>query len=215
MPTTRPYRGVSADDRREQRRALLLETALDCLHDDGLAGISVRSVCARARLTPRYFYESFADLDELLSAAVSAVTDEVAARAVAAARRAPATTEAQVRVAIDAGYGVVAADRRKATAMLVAGAGHGPLRKHRQALVTNFADLIIDSISALNSLGLAERRRARATALFVMGGSADVIDAVLAGRLRMSRTTLVDELTALWLGALASAASGTGSAVRE
>ena len=226
MTSSRPYRGVSADDRREQRRLRLIETALDCLHEDGLAGVSVRSVCARSRLTPRYFYESFTDLDALLSAAVEAVTDEVAALAVTAARRAPATTEAQVRAAIGAGYGVVAGDPRKATAMLVAGAGHGPLRRHRQALVTGFADLIIDSISVLSSLGPAERRRARATALFVMGGSADVIDAVLSGRLRMSRATLVDELTALWLGALSSALSaspsvstavawsgGTGSAV--
>ncbi len=215
MASSRPYRGVSADERRDQRRGLLLETALDCLHDEGLAGVSVRSVCARARLTPRYFYESFADLDALLSAAVSAVTDEVAERAVAAARRAPATPEAQVRAAIGAGYGVVAADPRKASAMLVAGSGHGALREHRHTLVTGFADLIIDSISVLSSLGLAERRRARATALFVMGGSADVIEAVLSGRLRMSRATVVDELTALWLGALASVTatptSGPGS----
>ena len=204
MASTRPYRGVSAEERRDERRRVLLETALDCLLDEGLAGVSVRSVCARARLTPRYFYENFADLDGLLSAAVSSVTDEVATEAVAAARRAPPTTEAQVRAAIDAGYGVVAADPRKANAMLVAGTGHGPLREHRQALVTSFADLIIDTISVLSSLGLAQRRRARATALFVMGGSADVIDAVLSGRLRMSRATLVDELTALWLGSLGS-----------
>lgn len=221
MASSRPYRGVSADERRDQRRRLLLETALDCLHDEGLAGVRVRSVCARARLTPRYFYESFADLDALLSAAVSAVSDEVAERAVAAARRAAATPEAQVRAAIGAGYGVVAADPRKATAMLVAGSGYGPLREHRHALVTGFADLIIDSISVLSSLGLAERRRARATALFVMGGSADVIEAVLSGRLRMSRATLVNELTALWLGALgaltpaaAAPASRTGPAGR-
>ena len=215
MPSSRPYRGVSGDERHEHRRRLLVETALDCLHDEGLAGVSVRSVCARARLTPRYFYECFAGLDELLSAAVSAVTDEVAACAVSAARRAPAGTEGQVRAAIDAGYGVVAADPRKATAMLVAGAGGGPLREHRHDLVTAFADLIIDSISVLNSLGLAERRRARATALFLMGGSADVIEAVLSGRLRMSRATLVDELTALWLGALGAlgpAEPGTASA---
>ena len=56
-----------------------IETALDCLHDDGLSGVGVRSICARARLTPRYFYESFADLDELLVAVVDAVAAEVAA----------------------------------------------------------------------------------------------------------------------------------------
>ena len=202
MSTTRPYRGVSADDRREQRRQMLIETALDCLHIDGLAGVSVRSICARARLTPRYFYESFADLDELLVATVTAVSDEVSARAVSAAAAVSPEPAAQVRAAIDAGYGVVAADPRKATAMLVSAAGHGPLRQRRHELVTEFADLIIDSISVLGDLGLGERRVARATALFLMGGSADVIEAVLAGRLRYSRTALVDHLTTMWLGAL-------------
>ena len=207
MGTSRPYRGVPADERRDQRRQVLIETALDCLHVDGLAGVSVRSVCARARLTPRYFYESFADLDELLVATVTAVSDDVSAQAVAAAVAVAPDPAAQVRAAIDAGYGVVAADPRKATAMLVSAAGHGPLRQRRHDIVTEFADLIIDSISVLGDLGLGERRVARATALFLMGGSADVIEAVLAGRLRFSRTALVDHLTTLWLGALGIAAS--------
>lgn len=207
MAVTGAYRGVPAGQRRDERRARLLETALDCLHADGLAGVSVRSVCARAALTPRYFYESFTDLDDLLCAAVDAVADEIVAQSQAARVAAPAhDTAAQVRAAIDAGYGVVATDPRKATAVLVAASGHGPLRERRHKIVTEFADLIIDNFSVLSSLGLGERRRARATALFLMGGSADVIEAVLSGRLRMSRRQLVDRLTEMWLQVL----DGTG-----
>jgi AcrR family transcriptional regulator len=211
MAVTRAYRGVSADDRRTQRRQALIETALDCLHADGLAGVSVRSVCARARLTPRYFYESFDDLDRLLLAAVDSVVDEVADRSLAALAAAPDDLAAQVRAAIDAGYGVVATDARKASAMLVAAAGHGPLRERRHKLVTDYADLIIDGLPLLNGLGRPERRTARAMALFLMAGATDVIEAVLAGRLRMSRTQLVDQITAMWLAVL----SGTGGAGLE
>jgi hypothetical protein len=39
-------------------------------------------------------------------------------------------------------------------------------------------------------------------ALFVMGGAADVIEAVLSGRLRLSRTQVVDQLTTMWLAVL-------------
>lgn len=202
MAATRAYRGVSADDRRDQRRALLLETVADCLLEDGLSGVSVRAVCARARLTPRYFYESFADLDELLLAAVDAVVDEVADRSTAAVAAAGPDTEAQVRAAIETGYGIVADDRRKANVLLVAAAGDGRLRERRSKMVTDYADLVIDGLTVLNTLGLAERRTARATALFLMGGSADVIEAVLSGRLRMSRARVVDHLTTMWLGAL-------------
>jgi AcrR family transcriptional regulator len=202
MATTRAYRGIPADERREVRRRALIETALDCLHADGLAGVSVRSICARARLTPRYFYESFEDLDQLLVATVDAVVDEVAQSALAAVAAASDSFETQARAAIDAGYGVVATDRRKATAILVAAAGHGPLRERRNKVITDYADLMIDHLSLLSSFGLAKRREARASALFLMGGAAEVIEAVLSGRLRMSRARLVDQLTAMWLGAL-------------
>jgi AcrR family transcriptional regulator len=208
VAVTGAYRGVSADDRRARRRALLIETALDGLHADGLAGVSVRSVCARARLTPRYFYESFDDLDQLLVASVDAVFDEIAERSLAALAAAPDELPAQVRAAIAAGYAVVATDARKASAVLVAAGGHGPLRERRHKLVTDFADLIIDGLPLLNGLGLAERRTARATALFLMGGAADVIEAVLSGRLRMSRADVVDRLTTMWVAVL----SGTPTA---
>jgi AcrR family transcriptional regulator len=193
---------VPADQRRAERRQLLVEAALDCLHDDGLAGISVRSVCGRASLTPRYFYESFDALDDLLLAAVDAVVDEVADRSLAALAGAPPVLQVQVRAAIDAGYAVVATDARKASALLVAASGHGPLRERRHKLVTDYADLIIDGLPLLNALGLSQRRTARAMALFVMGGAVDVIEAVLSGRLRLSRTQLVDQLTAMWLSVL-------------
>jgi AcrR family transcriptional regulator len=202
---TRAYRGVPAEERREQRRALLIDTALDCLHDEGLAAVSVRSICARSRLTPRYFYESFDDLDRLLVATVDAVADEVAASALAALDAAPEDLARRVRAAIDAGYGVVVADRRKATALLVSASGHGALRERRHEGLTRFADLVIDRV--MTAFTAAERRRARAAALFLMGGAAEVIESVLAGRLRISRTALVDQLTAMWLAVL----GGTGA----
>jgi AcrR family transcriptional regulator len=210
MTLSRAYRGVPADERRAQRRQALIETALDCLHTDGVAAISVRSVCTRARLTPRYFYESFDDLDQLLLAAVDAVVDEVAERALAALAGAGPELPNQVRAAIDAGYGVVVADRRKASALLVAAAGHGPLRERRHKLVTDYADLIMDGLPLLNGVGLPERRTARAMALFVMAGAAEVIEAVLTGRLRMSRKQLVDRLTAMWLSVLTAVQPAPG-----
>jgi hypothetical protein len=120
----------------------------------------------------------------------------------AALAAAPPELATQVRDAIDAGYGVVATDARKASALLVAASGHGPLRARRNKLVTDYADLIIDGLPLLSGLGLAERRTARAMALFLMGGAADVIEAVLSGRLRMSRKQLVDQLTTMWLSVL-------------
>jgi AcrR family transcriptional regulator len=200
MSESRRYGGVAQGDRIAARRDALIEAGLDCLHDDGLSGASVRSICARARLTPRYFYENFADLDELLVAVVDAVAAEVATKALAAVAEAPPDLPAQVGALVDAGYGVVAQDRRKATALLVAAAGHGPLVDRRQRIVLDYVDLALTHLPALEAVG--DRRAARATALFLMGGSVELIGAVLSGTLRLSRQHVVDRLSALWVAAL-------------
>lgn len=63
----RRYRGKSAEDRRAERRAALKEACLDVVGDEGVTAVTVDAVCARAGLTKRYFYESFADRDVLFA----------------------------------------------------------------------------------------------------------------------------------------------------
>jgi AcrR family transcriptional regulator len=196
---------VAQEERVAARRDALLEAGLDCLHDDGLSAASVRSVCARARLTPRYFYESFADLDELLVAVVDAVAGEVAAAGLVAISAAPNRLEDQIRALVDAGYGVLARDRRKATAFLVAAAGHGPLLDRRHRIVLDYVDLALAHVPALEAAMRADRRAARATALFLMGGAAELIMAALAGTVRLSRERVVDLLSGMWVAVLRQA----------
>jgi AcrR family transcriptional regulator len=205
MTESRLYRGVAQEDRVAARRDALVEAGLDCLHADGLSGASVRSICARARLTPRYFYENFADLDELLVAVVDAVAAEVASSAIAAVATAPPDLPAQVRALVNAGYGVVADDARKATALLVVAAGHGPLVDRRQQIVLDYADLALAHLPALEASSRADRHAARATALFLMGGSAELIGAVLSDTLRLSREHVVNLLTTSWVAVLRQA----------
>jgi AcrR family transcriptional regulator len=204
MSEPRPYRGIAHDDRVEARRRALLETALDCVHEDGLSGISVRSICSRSGLTARYFYESFADLDALLVAVVDSVAGEVAAAALAAIAAAPLDLDGQVRGAIGSGYAIVADDPRKASVLLVAASGHGPLRDRRHEIVMQYADLVIANLPRLGALSLTDRRRTRATALFLVGGAAELVEAVLSGAVRLPRARVVDQLTAMWLAVLAS-----------
>jgi len=208
VTASRSYRGVSAEERRAVRRAALIDAALDCLHEGGLAGIGVRAVCTRARLTPRYFYENFVDLDELLVAAVDAAGDQVSRTALAAVAAAGPDPAAQVRAAVSSGFGVVADDPRAASAFLVAAGGHGAMRERRHEIVERFADLVLASVSAVSAGGTQGRERARATAVFLMGGTVDVIEAVLSERMTLPREEVVDLLSALWLGALRVHAPG-------
>ncbi|MDT7643129.1 MAG: hypothetical protein QOC75_129, partial [Pseudonocardiales bacterium] len=62
----RPYRGVSADERRTERRQRLVTACLDLVGEGGVSTVTAQAVAERAGLTRRYFYESFADRDAVL-----------------------------------------------------------------------------------------------------------------------------------------------------
>jgi AcrR family transcriptional regulator len=67
---TMPFKGISADDRRIDRRGRVVEAAYQIAGADGAGALGVGRVCRAAGLTKRYFYESFASLTELQSAVV-------------------------------------------------------------------------------------------------------------------------------------------------
>lgn len=63
--------------RRAQRRADLVEATLDLVGEGGSTAVTVRSVCRKAGLTDRYFYESFGSRDELLVQLYNEVSAEI------------------------------------------------------------------------------------------------------------------------------------------
>ncbi|MEY4766557.1 MAG: hypothetical protein RI907_3230, partial [Pseudomonadota bacterium] len=64
----RRYGGVSADERRAQRRERLIEAGFEVFGREGYLQSTMRLVCANARLSERYFYENFESLEELFRA---------------------------------------------------------------------------------------------------------------------------------------------------
>ena len=135
MSIHRTYRGVSADVRREQRRAALLEAALD-LMGSADSDISVRGVCTSARLTQRYFYESFTNLDELQLALLDQIAEEIAYEGAAAlADQAPADLLAACRTTYEGAYSVFEKDPRKARALLLVASGTSGLTDARRRIV--------------------------------------------------------------------------------
>jgi AcrR family transcriptional regulator len=67
---TMPFKGISADDRRIDRRNRVVEAAYEIAGTEGAGALGVGRVCLAAGLTKRYFYESFSSLSELRSAVV-------------------------------------------------------------------------------------------------------------------------------------------------
>ena len=72
LPTSphaaRTYGGIDLAERKEQRRQAFLAAGLNLFGTQGYRATTVRQVCREARLTDRYFYESFETLEDLLLA---------------------------------------------------------------------------------------------------------------------------------------------------
>src|SRR5690242_11257414 len=94
-PGDRVYGGATGPQRRDQRRRALLDAAATLIRDGGLAAVGYRAVCRASGLSERYFYESFADVDDLLRAVFAEqfglITIEVGAAVARAERTAHAT----------------------------------------------------------------------------------------------------------------------------
>lgn len=193
----RPYRGVSATDRRTQRRQRLIEAALDAIGADGLGGLTMTAVCSRARLTERYFYESFRDREELLGAVFDVCVLEMDEAMFRALEAAPADLLERCRAAAGAMIGVLIDDRRKARLHSEA-VGSGALRERRADAVRAHADLLADQIRELR----AHERQPddaplRLATLILMTGIAEAILSWLDGSLELSRETLIEECARL------------------
>ncbi len=101
-PATRRYRGASAEQRQHERRAKLLDAGLKVYGDIGYHAATVRGICHEAGLTERYFYESFANSEDLLCAVYEQVIATQRKRMVAAIATVAPDHAAMIRAGLTA-----------------------------------------------------------------------------------------------------------------
>jgi AcrR family transcriptional regulator len=193
--TTRPYRGVSAEDRRAQRRTRLIAAGLDLLGTVGWEQTTMTAVCARAKLTERYFYEHFTGRDQLLLAVVDQVADEARTTVVNALATAPREPRAAAHAMITAFVDFITDDPRKGRAALVESAAADSLRARRHELLREFAHLVVVQAHALFGARALPPPRDEINALLFVGGLAELLTAWLSGEITASRTDIVDVAT--------------------
>ncbi len=61
----RSFKGLSLEQRQNERREKLIEAGLQIYGTQGFFSVTVRDICNEAKLTERYFYESFKRSEEL------------------------------------------------------------------------------------------------------------------------------------------------------
>lgn len=202
--TPQRWAGLSSDDRRAARRALLVATAFDLLGTDGDGGTTVRAVCARSRLNPRYFYESFADRDELLVAVYDQQVSELGALLAERLAAVDDDEEAFTRTGVETVVRFVAEDPRRAKVLYTEALGNEALaRRRRQTLHDVGASLTALGRERHGPPPEGETIGAVAASLLV-GGLTESVVAWLDGHLEVTLDQLVDDMTALFLATTAS-----------
>src|ERR1700759_5589519 len=102
MATERTYAGRSAQERRDARRRALLDAGLELIGTQGWTQTSVRGVYQLAGVSPRFFYESFASLDELAVAVYDEIVRGATANVITAVSAAGVDRHDQAEAAIRA-----------------------------------------------------------------------------------------------------------------
>jgi AcrR family transcriptional regulator len=136
------------EDRAAARRAALIETGVELLGTVGAAGVTVRAVCRGAKLTERYFYESFDGRDALLRSVHAQVAGE-ARDAIIAAITPDMAPEAIAHAGVAAFTAFLEADPRRGRVLLSESFTDSVLAQHDLELVPAFAALLVEQIRAL------------------------------------------------------------------
>lgn len=90
----RRYRGIDVGERVLERRQQFIDAGLECFGSRGYHAVTVRELCAQARLTERYFYESFKDREALFAAVYDSLIGQLRKEFLAAAApKSPLLTE--------------------------------------------------------------------------------------------------------------------------
>jgi AcrR family transcriptional regulator len=197
-PTGR-YGGASAVERRAARRERLVDAGRELLGTEGWPGTTVRGVCHVAALNPRYYYESFADLDALLLAVFDRGLGQATDRILTAYAGAPDEAHAKAHAAIGAFVDFVVEDPRWARIAFVEALGNEALARRR-----------LDTLHAMWQLVAARAREfygvegdadpiGDVAAALLVGGIAELVIAWLDGRLHVTRERLVEDVVDLFV----------------
>lgn len=187
----RPYRGISAETRRSTRRAQLLEACLDVVGAVGVAETTAEAVCARAKLSKRYFYESFADRETVLVAALDEVFANIQAEIANQLATAPRSVGGRITCTVTALVDALSSDQRVAR-LYIESSHHPTLEQRRVEAFDLFSQLLIEQVLRLDD---PDDPAARVAALLIVAGTTEVLARWLAGDLRMLKDELVQTIS--------------------
>ncbi|MCC8930267.1 TetR/AcrR family transcriptional regulator [Rhodococcus sp. BGS-1C] len=197
--TTGMYNGVTAGQRRNERRKKLMDAALEILGTRGWSAMTVATVCEEAKVGPRFLYESFENLDALALAVLDDIVATASANTVTNLAAAPDDTTAKVHAAVSTMVHEFADDPRRARIIFVESYGNAAMMKRRSHALHDVAALMATLATTFVDLPKGADDFIESGTLFLTGGVAELVIAWVAGDLTLSREELIDTCTEMMM----------------
>ncbi|UUY03776.1 TetR/AcrR family transcriptional regulator [Svornostia abyssi] len=200
----RVYGGETADERTARRRQQLIDAARELLRTEGWGATSMRSVCAKAGLGDRYFYESFRDRDALLSAVFDEIERDAVERVGRALVAAGEVQPARASAAIGALIELIEDDAATRRALFETPDSQA-IHTHRRRALRTFAVLVAGELGA-TAPGKADEVDRELTAHALIGAFQELLTAATEGEIAVPRERLIAHAAAI-TGAVARVSS--------
>ena len=194
----RSYGGKTAAERAAERRERLVAATIEVLAESGEARATMTAICAGAGLTERYFYESFASLDDAMLAALDEVCQEILTLAAEVIGAAPGSAEDRVHAVMQAFVELVTHSPDKVRVAVLHASANPRLRTRRNELMGVFADFVAREAADLYGERTWSAERARLYGLVYIAGFAELVAFWLNGDVEQRPAELVETASDLF-----------------
>ncbi len=167
---------MTDEERSEERRRRLLDTALELYSTAGYAATSIGTLCRAAKVTERHFYDEFGSREQLLRALYDDIVDSAMTDVLTDVLAAEPDPRARAHAGLGAFLRSMLADPRRARVTGVEAVGvSAEFEQHRRRTLHAFADLVASQASEMSPQAAADPERTRRAAIALVGGVGETV----------------------------------------
>ena len=208
----RRYGGVAAEQRADERRTRLLDSAMTLFATQGYARTPIEQLCAEARVTARHFYELFDSREALLAALYDRIIDELNSEALSALQAAAPNPQALVTRVVGSVMRHYIGDARRARIGVLEVVGvSAAMEQRRRAAIHGVARLIEQHLNQRVRAAELPPRNYRLISIAVVGGINELLAEWLTAPNPPQIDVLIDEVALMCQALLTGAAAFAGS----
>ncbi|MDB5094436.1 MAG: TetR/AcrR family transcriptional regulator [Candidatus Eremiobacteraeota bacterium] len=208
MASTKPaggrlYGGLSAPERRAERRARFMRVGLELFGTVGFQKTTIPHLCSAAGVTARHFYDEFDSREALLRALYDEIADEMQQRVIHVLREPFPDVRERIRASNAAYFTYLTDDPRLARIYALEAIGvSAELELHRRAKRESLVKTLTRATQRLEAGGVPPVVDPRLFSAALAGGAHDLLlEWVLAAR-PPSVEKMADTITTIWINTL-------------